>query len=87
MQPPTITYDGIFGPAWGSDGAAAGGARLVSEFGSGTPNPAAIAAAAAGPGMIPFVGRDFFRSSDFGLIVLGALVLYLDLRIINRKRS
>lgn len=78
------TYEGIFGPAWGNNGAP----MLVSEFGSGTPAPAAVVAGSgAAPFAIPFVGRDFFRSSDFGLILLGALVVYLDLRIINRRRT
>jgi len=83
MQAQHITYDGIFGPAWGANGGAGG---LVSEFGSGPPSPAPMVSAATAT-MLPFIGRDFFRSSDFGLLVLGALVVYFDLRIINRKRG
>lgn len=63
----------------------------VSEFGVGLTEagaawalPAAPVPSAA-PGAFPFGARpDFFRSSDFGLILFGLGLLYFDLRLINR---
>jgi hypothetical protein len=78
---PDITYDGIFGAGWGVD---APPAAFVSEFGSGMPVVASAPAAGAVPAIVNGGGRDFWRSSDFGLILFGLALLYFDMRLINR---
>ena len=38
----------------------------------------------AGQGAVMLMPREFFRSSGFGLLLLIALVIYFDVRVLNR---
>lgn len=56
-----------------------GGAGMV-----GVPPSTAPVATIPAAYRLPGVNRDFFRSSDFGLILFGLALVYFDLRILNR---
>lgn len=79
MDRATITAGDVFGYGDG----------LVSEFGSPPyaaliPTEGSAQAATAGAVVNGAPRRDFWRSSDFGLILFGLALLYFDLRIVNR---
>jgi hypothetical protein len=73
-----VTAQGLYGTA------AAYGTSIPSNV---IPLPAAAGAAQEaepGSGAFAVIPADFWRSSGFGLFVLIALVLYFDLRVLNR---
>lgn len=87
MDAPQITA----GALWGS--AAPVQPMAVSPYGLGLAMPGyapvAVARPAAAPGSFsPFegvaIGRDFWSSASFGLILLVLLVAYFDIRLVNR---
>lgn len=69
---------------YGADAPAAYGIAVPANV---VPLPGAMAVqpdGAAGQGAELLVPRDFWRSSGFGLILLIALVVYFDVRVLNR---
>lgn len=62
----------------------AGSAGAVGLAAAASPSPASSLGLVPATYRLPGVRRDFFRSSDFGLILFGAALIYFDLRILNR---
>lgn len=70
------------------------GSEIQAAYGIAIPTGAGVPAGAQvvpqemvdpqGGGYSVAVPRDFFRSSGFGLILLVALVIYFDVRVLNR---
>jgi hypothetical protein len=76
-----VTAQGLFG----SDAAAVGGYGVPVDA-TVIPFPGASVAPGGEPGGGTFVAipRNFWSSSGFGLLILVAVVLYLDVRVLNR---
>lgn len=80
-------YAPITGGALYGNDAAQPAAMGIAVPANVVPMPGAVAVQTDGPagqGAELLIPREFFRSSGFGLILLIALVIYFDVRVLNR---